>query len=201
MKIQRESESAIVEAVAALANGEVIAYPAETMYGLGVDPLSSQAIQRLFEVKGRPENNPIPVIVADEDQLLALVSETSTDARKLMDRFWPGPLSLVLPKAPIVPHVLTAGGDDICVRCPASPIARSLCARYGRGITSTSANRSGEHPVRKIDELKLEGVAIAINSGELGPGRPSTIYHVGAKKILRQGEVSHDAIAAFLGES
>lgn len=198
MRILRESEEAIAEAVAALSKGEVIAYPAETMYGLGVDPLSLAAVERLFEVKGRLESNPIPVIVADEDQLLALVSEMSTDARKLMDRFWPGPLSLVFPKAPVVPDALTAGRGDICVRCPASPIARALCARYGRGITSTSANASGEYPIRKVYELNLDGVAIAIDAGELDPGRPSTIYDVMTRELLREGEIGLDAIAACL---
>lgn len=198
MKILGESEETLAEAVAALSRGEVIAYPAETMYGLGVDPLSRTAVVRLFEVKGRVESNPIPVIVADEDQLMALVSETSTDARKLMDRFWPGPLSLVFPKAPVVPDVLTAGRGDICVRCPASPIARALCARYGRGITSTSANASGEPPVRKVYELNLDGVAIAINGGEIDPGRPSTIYDVMAQEVLRDGEIGLEAIAACL---
>jgi len=200
MRILRDIENRMAEAVTALSQGEVVAYPAETLYGLGVDPLLEHAIDRLFEVKGRPESNPIPVIVADEDQMLALVNETSLAARKLIDRFWPGPLSLVLPKAPIVPDRLTAGRPDICVRCPASSIARALCARYGRGITSTSANRSGEFPVRKLDDLNLKGVAIAIDAGELDPGRPSTIYDVRSGEVLREGEVGADAIQECLSE-
>jgi L-threonylcarbamoyladenylate synthase len=200
MKILTDAETNIAEAVTALTLGEVIAYPAETLYGLGVDPLSEEAIDRLYEVKGRPESNPIPVIVADEDQMLALVKETSIHARQLIDRFWPGPLSLVMPKASIVPDRLTAGRPDICVRCPASPIARGLCAHFGRGITSTSANRSGEFPVRALIDLNLKGVAVAIDAGELDPGRPSTIYDVKSGEVLREGEIGVGAIQECLAE-
>ena len=200
MKVLDGSDAALAEAVAALAAEKVIAYPAETMYGLGVDPLSTAAIEHLFEVKGRPESNPIPVIVADEDQMLALVRETSTETRILMERFWPGPLSLVLPKARMIPDLLTAGRDDICIRCPASPIARALCARYGRGITSTSANLSGESPIRNVGEMNLGGVSIAIDGGALDPGPPSTIYDVASKTVLREGAIASGAIAACLAE-
>ncbi len=200
MKILDQSDAALAQAVSALAADEVVAYPAETMYGLGVNPMSPLAIERLFEVKGRPESNPIPVIVADEDQMLALVRETSTETRKLMEKFWPGPLSLVLPRARVVPDVLTAGRDDICIRCPASPVARALCARYGRGITSTSANRSGEPPIQNVEDLKLMGVSVAINVGTLDAGPPSTIYDVASKAVLRAGTISAAAIAACLAE-
>lgn len=198
MKVLSDSKEAIAEAVAALTRGEVVAYPAETMYGLGVDPLSIDAVERLFDVKGRTETNPIPVIVADEEQMSELVSETPAEARKLMVRFWPGPLSLVLPKSPGVPAVLTAGRDDICVRCPASPIARALCAGFGRGITSTSANASGAEPARRVQDLLLDGVTITIDAGELPPGGPSTIYDVLGGRTLREGEIGSAAIAACL---
>lgn len=200
MKILDDSDAALAQAVAALAADAVIAYPAETMYGLGVDPMSTVAIERLFEVKGRPETNPIPVIVADEDQMLALVRETSTLTRMLMEKFWPGPLSLVLPKARVVPDLLTAGRDDICIRCPASPIARALCARYGRGITSTSANRSGEPPIQNVEEMNLPGISVAINTGALEAGPPSTIFDVASKTVLREGAISAATIAACLAE-
>lgn len=200
MKILDDSDAALAQAVKALASDAVIAYPAETMYGLGVNPMSTAAIERLFEVKGRPESNPIPVIVADEDQMLALVRETSTETRKLMERFWPGPLSLVLPKARNVPDLLTAGRDDICIRCPASPIARALCARFGRGITSTSANRSGAPPIQNVEELNLNGVAVAINIGVIDVGPPSTIFDVASNSVLREGSISPATIAACLAK-
>ncbi len=200
MKILPESEAAIADAVAALQRGDVIAYPAESMYGLGVDPMSTEAIERLFDVKGRPESNPIPVIVADEDQLLALVRDVPAEARILIERFWPGPLSLILPKADIVPDLLTAGRGDICVRCPDSSVARALCARFGRGITSTSANAAGTSPALRLGNFALPGIAIAIDSGEFDSGPPSTIYDVAAMAVLREGAIDGASIAAFLAE-
>lgn len=200
MNLLPVSDEAVARAAAALANGEVVVYPAETMYGLGVDPFSEAAIQRLFEVKGRPETNPIPVVVASEEQLAELVQEIPSNARKLIDTFWPGPLSLVLPKSAAVPGLLTAGRTGICVRCPGSAVARALCTRFGRGITSTSANRSGEPPVRSLDDFPLDGVAIGIDAGRLAPGPPSTIYDVIAETVVREGPIDLQAIVSALAE-
>lgn len=192
------SPRAYARAAEALRAGEVVAHPTETVYGLAVDPFSEDAIKRLFEVKGRPESNPVLVIVASMAQLAPLVREVPRPARVLMKRFWPGPLSLVLPCAPGVPDALTAGTGTICIRCTENPVARGLCAAFGGGVTSTSANRSGEPPALDAGGALLPGVALALDGGMLAPSLPSTIYDVSRGTLLRKGPVGEAEILAAL---
>jgi L-threonylcarbamoyladenylate synthase len=190
--------SGLAEAAAALLAGEVVAYPTETVYGLAVDPFSEGAIDRLFAAKGRPESNPILLIVADEGQLARVAAEISMLARRCIDGFWPGPLSLLFPKTPDLPLRITAGGNSVCVRCPGSVIARDLCRAFGGPLTSTSANRSGEPPARAFDELELDGVALALDGGRLGDAPPSTVYDPETDRVLREGGITAAQLRALL---
>lgn len=192
------SPGAFTRAAEILRAGGVVAHPTETVYGLAVDPFSDAALQRLFAVKGRPETNPVLVIVADTSQLEALCGPLPAAARALADAFWPGPLSLVLPEGPPMPALLTAGTGRICARCPAHEDARALAAAFGGPVTSTSANRSGELPALTAHNALLPGVGLAIDGGTLAPSRPSTIYDVVKKQILREGPIALDEIAAAL---
>ena len=198
MKLLDCSAAALAEAAEALRAGEIVVYPTETVYGLAVDPFSEAALEKLFAAKGRDDGNPILLIVNDPAQLGAVVREVSPPAKTCMNAFWPGPLSLLFPRNPELPNRLTAGGDRICVRCPASGVARGLCHAFGGAVTSTSANPSGETPAVDLTNFDLPGVATGIDGGALPPSAPSTVYDPDAKRVLRAGAVSEEALAAVM---
>lgn len=198
MRIVSPTPDGIAQAAAVIAAGEVVAYPTETVYGLGADPFNEFAVRKLFETKGRPAANPVLLIIADADQLAEVVSHISDRARACIECFWPGPLSLVLPRSPRVPDIVTAGGDTVCVRCPANETARALCRAVGHAITSTSANLSGEAPALSLDALDLAGIALAIDGGTLAPSPPSTVYDPDTARILRPGVITEDELRTAL---
>lgn len=194
MKIVSPTPKGIAEAVALIRAGQIIAYPTETVYGLAVDPFSPAAIRTLFAAKGRAESNPVLLIAADLGQVERVVEEISPAARRYIDRFWPGPLSLVLPKAKSLPGELCAGGPNVCVRVPSSETARALCAAAGQALTSTSANRSGEPPARSASEIRLDGVALCLDGGTLPPSPPSTVFDPNTRTVLRLGAISEELL-------
>jgi len=197
VRIVQGNTAGLDEAVAALQAGEVIAYPTETVYGLGADPFSEPAVRRLFEVKQRDARNPILVVIAGLEQLEEVAGNVSPAARAYAKAFWPGPVSLVLPKGPRLPDVLTAGSDTVCVRCPGSPIARKICRRFAHAITSTSANRSGEEPARSLKEIALPGITLGIDGGVLTTTGVSTVFDPDRREVLRQGVVPESALVGF----
>lgn len=186
----------LASAAAAIRAGEVVAYPTETVYGLAVDPFSEAAIARLFAVKERDRGKPLLLIVAGVDQLSRVAAEFSERAQAYARAFWPGPLSLLLPKSSAIPDILTAGGAKICVRCPACDIARALCREAGGAVTSSSANLSGEEPVLSLSSLHLPGVAIGIDGGTLPPSAPSTVFDPELGIVLREGAISRAQLDA-----
>ncbi len=194
MKTLLPDAAGIALAVEALRRGGVVAYPTETVYGLAVDPFSTEAIARLFTVKGREESNPILLIVSDRSQLPRVTAEVSHAARVYMDTFWPGPLSLLFPRNDHLPDAITAGANKVCVRCPDCAVARRLCEAFGGAITSTSANRSGEEAARSLQEIDLPGVALALDGGRLPHGKPSTVFDPDTGRVLREGAVPTTAL-------
>lgn len=186
-------------AALALKAGKVVAYPTETIYGLGVNPLSNEAVERLFEVKGREKGKPILLVVANEDQLDEVVAGVSQAARACMQAFWPGPLSLLFPRSPRLPESLTAGMDKVCIRCTSSSIARDLCLAFGGAITSSSANRSGERPAHSLTDICLPGVSVAVDGGMLPPSVPSTVFDPDTCEVLRPGAVTEEQLRAVVG--
>lgn len=192
--------SALDEAVAAIAAGEVIGLPTDTVYGIGVDPFRPDATKLLFEVKGRPETVALPVLVADPGDAadLAVVDET---VARLVAAFWPGPLTIVCRQASgTADRRLHLGGDGATVglRCPANPVARSLLRRTGP-LAVTSANRHGEPPAHTAAELAAalgSRVRLILDGGRCD-GRPSTVVSaVGLTlEVLREGEIGPDALA------
>jgi len=191
--------TSIARAVEALRAGEVIAYPTETVYGLGANPFDAGAMERLFEAKGRDRSNPILLIVASRAQLDRVVSGVSPQALACMDAFWPGPLSILFPRHPSLPDLITAGSDKVCVRCPGHDWARALCEAFGGPVTSTSANRSGSPVVQSLDELDLPGVDLGFDGGTLDSSQASTILDAESGTILREGAISREEIARILG--
>ena len=182
-------EDQIAAAVAAIRRGEVVVYPTETVYGLGADPFSEAAVRRLYAIKERDAANPVLLIVDGLDQLREVVREVTAAAEGYARRFWPGPLSMVFPKSPRLPDVLTGGLDQVCVRWTSHPVARSLCREVGHAITSSSANLSGQPPARSLDEVKLEGLGARVDGGVLAPSVPSTIFDPVTRRILREGAI------------
>jgi L-threonylcarbamoyladenylate synthase len=181
----------IAEATAALSRGEIVGFPTESTYGLGVDALSETALERLFVLKGREPGKPPPILISDEAMLKLLVATVPPRARQLMERFWPGPLTLVLPARPGLPEALLADGQ-VGVRHSPHPIADALVRAFGRPVTATSANRSGAPPAVAADEVRaIFGDAVQVLDGGPAPGAPpSTVARVsesGELWILRAG--------------
>lgn len=186
----------IDEAVARLAAGDVIAFPTETVYGLAADALNAQAINRLFDMKGRAHDKPFSVLVADIASARSLVAAWSDRAHDLARKWWPGPLTLVLPKASSVPDLVTAGSPNIGMRCPDHPVALELIRRFGKPICAPSANRSGAPEPRTAHNVRAsfpDESLLILDAGPCRLGTPSTVLlidEVGGDRILRAGALS-----------
>ena len=131
------------EMIALLRAGGTVIFPTDTLYGLGVDPCSETGLNRLFAAKGRDRGNPIPLLLSEREQVDRWARQVPPDAARLMERFWPGALTLVLPADPGVHPAVTGGGDTVGLRVPDHPVPRALAAELSGAITGTSANRSG----------------------------------------------------------
>ncbi|HUK41139.1 MAG TPA: L-threonylcarbamoyladenylate synthase [Candidatus Acidoferrales bacterium] len=179
----------------ALRRGDVIVFPTETLYGLGADALNHQAVEKIFQLKGRDAKNPIPVLVDGPKMLRNVVAEIPPLARKLMDRFWPGPLTLVLPARQDLPKPLLNASGGIAVRISSQPIAMQLVQALGRPLTATSANPSGEEPARTLQEAKnyfAGKVKVFLDGGRLNSKSGSTVVEVVGDdiKIIREGDIA-----------
>src|SRR5690554_4953914 len=161
-----------------LAQGRVVAFPTETVYGLGANALEPQAVEAIFKAKGRPQDNPLIVHASEESQVEAFVKDIPPEARRLMKQFWPGPLTLVLSKTDLVPAVVTAGLDTVAVRVPNHPVALELLRQTGFPLAAPSANVSGRPSPTRAEHVyaDLEGKIPAIlDGGETGWGVESTV--------------------------
>ena len=194
----------VASAVAALQRGEVIAFPTETLYGLGADALNAAAVEKVFQLKGRDTANPIPVLVADRAMLLSLVSEISPLAEQLIAGFWPGPLTIVFPARRDIPRPLLNSQGGIGVRISSQPIAQELVQTLGHPITATSANPSGQSPARTAAEAKkyFSGqVEVLIDGGSLESKTGSTVVEIvgEALRIIRVGDVDRAKLEYAVG--
>ena len=197
------TDEALAKACAVLRAGGVVAFPTETYYGLAVDPFIQAALSRLFALKGRAGDKPVLLIVENQSQLSMLVAEIPSPFTLLMERFWPGPLTLVFPGAPSLPRMLTGGRDTIGVRVSSHPVARQLVRAFGRPITATSANFSG-HPAAVTaggvrDQFGPEVDAV-LDGGATPGGQGSTLlgYQEGKVCLLRAGVTPFAEIEAVL---
>lgn len=194
-----------LEAAAALImNGELVAFPTETVYGLGADALNENAVQKIFEAKGRPADNPLIVHVADVSQLALIARDIPVIAEKLMARFWPGPLTLVLPKRPEVSAFVTAGLDTVAVRLPSHPIAIELIRLAGTPVAAPSANRSGSPSATTWQAVAddLDGRIAGIVKGEpTSFGLESTVVDATCDppRVLRPGGVTFEQLKEVSG--
>jgi L-threonylcarbamoyladenylate synthase len=194
----------IRQAAAMIQEGGLVAFPTETVYGLGANALDAIAVGRIFEVKGRPPTNPVIVHIASPDEALNVASVWPETASRLAGRFWPGPLTLVVPKRPEVPDIVTAGGPTVALRCPSHPIARALIQAAGVPIAAPSANRSTElSPTRAEHVLKglNTGVGLLLDGGPCSGGIESTVVDVtgGVVRVLRPGLITAPMLEMVVG--
>jgi len=184
----------IERAVSILMHDGIVVYPTETVYGLGADAFSDEAIIAIYEAKHRPIGMPVSIAVSDFD-MLAAVAHVEPWMETFIESFLPGPVTIVLAARTCVPDVLTGGTGMIGIRLPAHPLAQQLIERFDSPITATSANLHGAHEPRTPDECTVHH-DLLIDGGRL-PGIPSTVVDLPARKILRAG-AQVDRIASFL---
>ncbi len=191
--------SAVEAAVRALAAGDIVGIPTDTVYGLAADPFHTGASDRLFSVKRRPRTVELPVLVADLDQALGLTVAVPEPARRLMERYWPGALTLVLPRRPDLNADLGADDATVGVRCPDHPVPLALCREVGP-LATTSANRHGEAPARTAAELAGAlgpAVELVLDGGRCD-GLPSTVVDCTGVEahLLREGRLPWEEVKA-----
>ena len=184
----------INQAAEIVKNGGLIAYPTETVYGLGADPYNAEAIQKIFIAKGRAEDKGIILLIRGVDDLSTLVRAVSPTAQMLIDAFWPGPLTLVFRANPDLSPALLGGRDTVALRHSSSPIATQLLTSLGGPLTSTSANRSAEPPGRSASEVQNalgEHLDLILDGGPSDSTLPSTLVDVSTDRaiLLREGAI------------
>ena len=189
----------VEEAVRILRSGGVVVFPTDTLYGLGADAFSIRALERIFTIKLRPAEASLPLLVSCWDQVETVTRQTPESAHRLARRFWPGPLTLVLPKAEQLPLRVTGGKDTVAVRMPDHPVALEIIRRLDRPITGTSANRSGQQDSLDYKTVKAElgkDVDYIVQSGPQPKGAPSTVIDLTTEfpTLLRQGALPMDEI-------
>lgn len=185
----------ISTAIPILKQGGVIAYPTETVYGLGCDATNPRAVQKLFDLKGRDSKVPIPVLIGELSQLPLYVEEIPESAKKLIQKFWPGALTLIFQAKNIFPEELLAKTGKIAIRISSHPIAQELTKKFALPLTTTSANRSGQpaastpEEVEKYFKNEIDGI---LSGGELLASQSSTILDVtfDPPKLVREGTIS-----------
>ncbi len=195
----------IREAAEALSRGKLVAFPTETVYGLGANALDPEAVASIFAAKGRPQDNPLIVHIADRSWLPPLVKEIPPAAEALMDKFWPGPLTMIFEKSETVPETVSAGLSTVAVRMPAHPVALRLIGESGVPVAAPSANLSGSPSTTKASHVikDLSGkVDYIIDGGASEVGLESTVLDmtVTPPQILRPGGVGREALLKVLGE-
>ena len=186
-------------AVAVLKNGGVVAIPTDTLYGLAADVFNTAALDRVFAVKGRPDDLALPVLVSGWEQVKRVAKNFPPQAQNLAEQFWPGALTLVFEKISGLPDRLTAGGPTVAVRMPGHPVPIQLIDGLGGPITGTSANISGDADIPSLAELTAQiggRVDYIVKSGPVPEGKASTVIDItsGHPKLLREGAIPFDRV-------
>lgn len=187
-----------------LRNGGLVAFPTETVYGLGANALDSEAAERIYEAKGRPSDNPLIIHIAEYESLSELASVIPPEAKLLSDKFWPGPLTMILQKSEAVPIATTGGLETVAIRMPGNKIALELIRQSGLFLAAPSANTSGKPSPTRADHVNLDlngKVEMIIDGGAVGIGLESTIIDLTAKipTILRPGYITKAMLEEVIG--
>jgi L-threonylcarbamoyladenylate synthase len=196
-------DATLARAIEALRTGDPIVYPTETFYGIGADAFSTDALERIFAIKGRDAAKTIALIAHDEASAFAIASEVPDLARRLARAFWPGPLTIVMPARDGIPVALVGSGGGIGVRVSSHPLARALAHGLGHPITATSANLSGAAPARTTAEANAalgDQIKVFVEGGTLPGGMPSSVVQCDRDgwRLLREGAIGADQIEAIL---
>ena len=196
----------IAEALATLKRGELVAFPTETVYGLGGDASNPEAVKKIYAAKGRPRNHPLIVHLHGVQQLDGWAREIPAPAQRLAARFWPGPLTLIYKRAPQVLDLVTGGQDTIALRIPSHPVARELLKEFGGGIAAPSANRYGRVSATTAGHVRAEfgsEIGCVLDGGASDVGIESTIVDVSGEHpaLLRPGSITYADIEAAIGEA
>ena len=204
-ELLKVNEESVALGAKLIREGELVGFPTETVYGLGANALDARAVAKIFEAKGRPQDNPLITHVACVEEIPPLVRAIPAAARKLMEAFWPGPMTLILPKADCIPDAVSAGLDTVGIRLPANADARRLIRAAGCPIAAPSANRSGRpSPTTALHVLEdMNGrIPLILDGGESAVGVESTVVAVTGEHpmILRPGYVTKEQMEAVLGE-
>lgn len=195
-KIYNASAQELAECGALLRRGELVCFPTETVYGLGANALDPQAVARIFQVKNRPADNPLIAHISDWDMLDQVTESMPEEIKELAEKFWPGPLTVVLPRGKNIPDIVSAGLETVAVRCPEHPIARRLIREAGVPIVAPSANLSGRPSPTCLEHCKEDlcgKVAAIIDGGPCAIGLESTVLlPLGNRrlKLLRPGGIT-----------
>ena len=205
MKTERLTAADVERAAAILARGGLVGIPTETVYGLGANGLDPEAVAHIFEAKGRPQDNPLILHVPSAEWLARYCADIPAAAYTLAERFWPGPLTMILRRKPVVPDAVTAGLDTVGMRCPAHPVCRAIIAAAGVPVAAPSGNTSGRpSPTNMADMLedmdgKIDGI---VDGGPCAVGVESTIIDLTEEppRLLRPGGVTLEELRDALGE-
>jgi L-threonylcarbamoyladenylate synthase len=196
---------ALQQAVDLLRAGSIVAFPTDTVYGIAADPWNEAALAAIYTAKGRPEGKPLALLVAEVDQVGRLTTEISKEARHLMERFWPGALTLVLPASPDLSPSLLAGRSTLGVRMPDHPVALALLRAFGGPLATTSANLSGEPDLltaQAVEATLGSRIPLLLDGGNSPGGAPSTVLDLTVRppRILRPGPLTRDLLSQALDE-
>ncbi|GHU71395.1 threonylcarbamoyl-AMP synthase [Clostridia bacterium] len=199
----KQTHNQLVQAAQLIRSGELVCFPTETVYGLGADATNTDAVARIFEAKGRPSDNPLIVHIAQIEMWLMLARGIDSRALLLAERFWPGPLTIVLPRTEMVTDIVTAGLNTVGVRMPSHPLARSLIRESNRPLAAPSANRSGR-PSPTTAQAALEDmnglIPLILDGGPCLVGVESTVLDLSRTPpiVLRPGGVTVESLREFL---
>jgi L-threonylcarbamoyladenylate synthase len=194
----------IDRAVGIVKSGGIIAFPTETFYGLGVDPLNSDAVSRLFRIKDRDPGKAINLVVDDIDRARGILKSIPPHALDLIQNFWPGPLTILFSCTPEVPSSLTGGTGKIGIRVPSHPVSLHLLRAMGQPVTATSANRSGHAPARTakdVEETFGREIDLVLDGGPTPGGKTSTVVDATLRppRLIREGQVPFGEVLRCLG--
>ena len=196
--------ASISKAADILRGGGLVAFPTETVYGLGADGLCQSAVEKIYEAKGRPKNNPLILHVADVKAAVPLVADWPRMAQKLAEKYWPGPLTIILQASGFVPDIVRAGNPTVALRCPAHPVALDLLRVFNGPLAAPSANRTMElSPTKSEHVVKSLGgtVGLVLDGGPTSAGIESTIINLAEMppRVLRPGPISISELEEAIG--
>jgi L-threonylcarbamoyladenylate synthase len=186
-----------------IARGGVIAFRTDTFYGLGADPFNRQALRAIRKLKGREEGKPILLLISDKSDVERFIAARSTLFRRIAERFWPGPITLIDKARPELPEELTAGSGTIGLRLPDDERVRDLVRVCGGALTATSANLSGSLPARSVEEVRTyfpEGLDLVVDDGEVIVDQPSTVLDLSSERalIIREGAIPKEELESYI---